>query len=188
MRHSLSLAFSILTLASVMNAAPAAFPATEPDRFEIKLLPAGTLLQATVEGDYFSNANRLFRPLFRYISDHGISMTVPVEMRHEPGAMYFWVASTEVAKVSGDRQGVRVLDLPARQVASHGQRGGYSARNYIAARDALLDWLASQPEWEPAGEPYGVYWNGPFTPWFMKRFEVHLPIRPVSGPAPGAEP
>ena len=179
MSRPLLVACFILSLASVMNATPAAFPATEPDRFEIKLLPAGTLLEATAEGDYFSNSNRLFRPLFRYISDHGIAMTVPVETRSEPGAMYFWVAPAEVEKVSGDRDGVRVLELPPRQVASHGQRGGYSARNFAAARDALLAWLATQPDWEPVGEPYGVYWNGPFTPWFLKRFEVHVPVRPA---------
>ena len=32
-------------------------------------------------------------------------------------------------------------------------------------------------DFEPAGECYGVYWNGPFIPGFFKRSEVHLPIR-----------
>ena len=31
---------------------------------------------------------------------------------------------------------------------------------------------------EAAGEPYGVYWNAPYVPFFLKRFEVHVPVRP----------
>ncbi len=30
-----------------------------------------------------------------------------------------------------------------------------------------------------AGEPFAVYWDGPFKPWFMKRAEVHVPVRRV---------
>ena len=30
---------------------------------------------------------------------------------------------------------------------------------------------------EAAGEAYGVYWNAPYVPFFMKRFEVHVPVK-----------
>ena len=30
----------------------------------------------------------------------------------------------------------------------------------------------------PAGPAYAVYWNSPFTPWFLKRYEVHVRVRP----------
>lgn len=179
MLRTLFALFLSFTIQSTMSSAPAAFPATDPGHFEIKSLPAGTLLQSSVEGDYFSNSARLFRPLFRYISDHNIAMTVPVETRSDPGAMLFWVASTEVAKVTGDRDTVRVVELPQRMVAAHGRGGAYSARNFLIAREALIEWVNTQQDWEPAGEAYGVYWNGPLTPWFLKRFEVHLPVRPV---------
>jgi len=41
-----------------------------------------------------------------------------------------------------------------------------------------MTWLAAQPTVEAAGEPYAVYWNAPYVPPFMKRFEVHVPVRP----------
>ena len=48
----------------------------------------------------------------------------------------------------------------------------------------LEAWLASQNAWRAAGAPYAVFWNGPFTPWFMKRFEVHVPVEPASWARP----
>ncbi|MBL9203852.1 MAG: hypothetical protein JNN01_02105 [Opitutaceae bacterium] len=62
-------------------------------------------------------------------------------------------------------------------VASRGAEGSYSRRNFEATRDALIAWLARQPGVVVDGEPYAVYWHGPFTPWFAKRSEVHIPVR-----------
>jgi effector-binding domain-containing protein len=163
-------------------AAANAFPPTPPDVTELKTLPAGVLLRAAARsGDYFDQSNRLFRPLFNYISSHGIAMTTPVEARIDPAEMYFWVAPSEEAKVAGTAGGVDVLRLPERRVASIGARGGYSRENYERARDRLLAWVAGQPGVRIAGDPYAVYWHGPFTPWFAKRFEVHVPVAD-SGP------
>ena len=73
---------------------------------------------------------------------------------------------------------MEVINLPERRVASLGARGGYSRENFEQTRAALLAWLAKQPGVEAAGEPYAVYWNSPFTLWFVKRSEVHVPVRP----------
>ena len=105
-------------------------------------------------------------------------MTTPVETSIENAAMFFWVAPSEVAKVNGDADGVKVIRMAERQVASRGERGGYSQANFEKTRDELLAWLLVQPEIMAAGEPYAVYWNGPFTPWFLKRYEVHVPVHP----------
>jgi len=51
----------------------------------------------------------------------------------------------------------------------------------------LLAWLAGRGDLEPTGEPYAVFWNGPFTPWFAKRYEVHQPVRRKAA-APGRGP
>lgn len=158
-------------------AAEQAFPPTAPDVFEIKTLPAGVLLESTGRGNYFEESDNLFGPLFRYISRHDIAMTTPVEARIEGAAMFFWVAESQRGKVAGDEAGVRVLEVPARRVASAGVSGAYSRRNFEITRDRLLAWLAQQPGLEAAGDPYAVYWHGPFTPWFAKRAEVHIPVR-----------
>ncbi len=153
-----------------------AFPQTEPGVCEIKTLPAGTLLRSGGSGNYFRDANGLFMPLFRYISSHKIAMTTPVEARVDEAAMFFWVAQSERAKVTGSDGSVVVVEVPARKVASLGGRGSYDQANFEKARDAVLAWLKGQRDIEPTGPAYAVYWNGPYVPWFMKRYEVHVPV------------
>ena len=155
-----------------------AFPPTPAGTTEIKTLPAGVLLKSAGRGNYFDGADNLFGPLFRYISKHNIAMTTPVEARIDDAAMFFWVAESERTKVAGNEAGVEVINIPERRVASHGARGGYSRANFEKARATLLAWLAAQSAVEAAGEPYGVYWNAPYVPFFLKRFEVHIPVRP----------
>jgi effector-binding domain-containing protein len=154
-----------------------AFPPTAPGVCELKTLPAGMLLKSEGSGNYFNEANGLFRPLFNYISSHNIAMTTPVEARIENAAMYFWVAESEKSKVPGAEGGVKVVEVPARSVASIGGKGSYSRENFEKARDALQKWLALRKDVEPIDTAYAVYWNGPFTPWFLKRYEVHVPVR-----------
>jgi hypothetical protein len=93
--------------------------------------------------------------------------------------MYFWVAASERSKVDGadGKLRVAVLEMPERRVASRGERGSYSQRNYEATEAKLRAWLAERPELIAAGDAYPVFWDGPFTPWFAKQFEVHLPVR-----------
>lgn len=153
-----------------------AFPPTPSGHIEIKELPAGILIESTSDRSYFSANNRLFGPLFRYISDRNIAMTTPVEARIDPGKMYFWIRKDEVHKVDGDTNNVRVIEMPPRLVASAGARGAYSETNFIRTRERLLEWLTEQEEWEAVGEPFAVYWNGPFTVWFLKRFEVQIEV------------
>jgi hypothetical protein len=154
-----------------------AFPPTAPGVMEVKTLPAGVLLKSTGKGNYFEQSDGLFMPLFRYISRHDIAMTTPVEARIEDAAMYFWVAESQHAKVSGSEGAVEVQRIPERRVASLGAKGRYSRGNFEKNRDTLLAWIASQADIEAAGDAYAVFWHGPFTPWFAKRSEVHVPIR-----------
>ena len=170
-------ALLFLLLCPALMAAPAAFAPTAPDVVEVKTLPAGTLLKSAGAGDYFEQSGNLFGPLFRYIAKHDIRMTVPVEAGITPSAMFFWVAPDEVPKVTGSTDEVTVVQVPERRVAAAGGRGGYNRRNFDAAQARLQAWLANQAEYEAAGPAYAVYWNGPLTPWFLRQYEVHLPLR-----------
>jgi effector-binding domain-containing protein len=154
-----------------------AFEPTKPGITELKELPAGRLLESKGDGSYFNSSNSLFGPLFQYIQKNDIAMTTPVEARMDPGTMYFWVSSTQEGKASSNTANVRVIDVPKRMVVAHGARGSYSQSNFEIAKVALLEWLVSQTDMETVGEPFAVYWNGPFTPWFMKTFEVQVEVR-----------
>ena len=155
-----------------------AFPPTASGVNELKTLPAGVLLKSAGSGEYFESANNLFMPLFRYISRHDIAMTVPVEARIRDAAMYFWVAESQHAKVAGNEGAVVVERIPERRVASAGASGSYSPQRFADTRARLLAWLEQSPDWQADGEPYAVYWHGPFTPWFAKRSEVHVSVVP----------
>jgi hypothetical protein len=170
----------LLTLCPFAMAYEQAFPPTPPGITELKTLPAGTLLKAAAPGNYFTHSNRLFGPLFSYISANDIKMTVPVEAQIESAAMYFWVAPGELTKVRPSRDGVEVVQIPERRVAARGARGSYSQENFTKSSEALLAWLEARPDVEAAGPAYAVYWNGPFTLWFNKHYEVHVPVRAKS--------
>ena len=171
---------SLLLLTTSLMAAEQAFPPSPVGSPELKTLPAGVLLKASAAGSYFDQSNRLFGPLFNYISKHDIAMTTPVEAKIDGAAMYFWVAEGQRGKVAGSSGNVEVIEVPERHVASLGAKGGYSRENFEKTRDALLAWLGARKDVEPAGPPYAVYWNGPFLPGFMKRYEVHVPVRTVA--------
>ncbi|HAZ66032.1 MAG TPA: ABC transporter substrate-binding protein, partial [Opitutae bacterium] len=55
--------------------------------------------------------------------------------------------------------------------------GSYTQKSYQDNLTKLQDWLKTQLEYEAIGEPYAVYWNSPFVPGFLKRSEVHIPVR-----------
>jgi hypothetical protein len=178
--RGLLIATTLPFVSSPLMAAAEAFPPTESKTNEIKTLPAGVLLKAETAGSYFDNGGSLFRPLFRYISDHNIAMTTPVEATIDDAAMMFWVAPSETDKVAGSKNGVEVIEVPERTVAVRGAKGGYNESNYHETRQELERWLAEQTDWRATAEPYGVYWNGPFTPWFLKTYEVHIPVERIS--------
>jgi effector-binding domain-containing protein len=165
-------------LGSSLMAIESAYPMTGAGVCEIKTLPAGVILQARSSGDYFSENNGLFRRLFQTIQQNKVPMTTPVEAGMRPGTMIFYL-DPESAK-RGDLQmvdGVTRKRVGERVVASIGIRGGYSKESFEKHTQQLREWLKSQPKYQAVGEAYAVYWNSPFTIWFLKRAEVHLPVQ-----------
>jgi effector-binding domain-containing protein len=154
-----------------------AFEGTEAGEIEIKTIPERTLIVAQREESYFEANNVLFGKLFRYIKDNDVSMTVPVKADINPGKMYFYVGSKDVPKDLKNTEAVKVVTEPERLVMSIGVRGGYSESHFKEAREKLFDHLAGSNRWQKSGDAYAIFWNGPYVPAFMKRFEVHVPIQ-----------
>ena len=163
-------------------AADAVYPATAPGKIEIKRLPALTALDTATTNAYFGEENVLFRRLFRYISEHDVAMTTPVEADLRPGRMRFFQgpaarsALTNAGPVSVER-------MPERTVASIGVRGSYTSEHYEEALKELRGWLDGRKDWAVDGPPRAAFWNSPFMPGFLKRFEVHVPVRPAAAPS-----
>ena len=101
-------------------------------------------------------------------------MTVPVHA-NLGGGMQFFLGSDAPESLE-DTGSVSVVEVPARTVVSMGDRGSYSADNVAETRRKLSQWIADSGLWRQVGEPYAVFWNGPFVPGFLKRYEVHVPV------------
>jgi len=174
----LVLVFVASAIGSSLMATESAYPMTGAGVCEIKTLPPGVILQARSAGDYFSENNGLFRRLFQTIQQSKVPMTTPVEARIRPGTMIFYL-DQESAKRSDLQMvdGVTRKTVGERVVASIGIRGGYSKESFEKHAQQLREWLKNQPKYQAVGEAYAVYWNSPFTIWFLKRAEVHLPVQ-----------
>ena len=140
-------------------------------------LPERKAMEASSDKSYFSENNGLFRKLFRYINQNDISMTTPVETDIDPGKMRFFVGSKDRSKKIQNSENVKILKIPPRKVVSIGIRGGYTEKKFKENLNRLNQWLDNNKTFESDGDPYGVYWNGPFVPSLLKRSEIHIPIR-----------
>jgi hypothetical protein len=153
-----------------------AYAKTPSNKIEIKSIPSSKTLVTEKEGYYFNDANGLFMRLFNYIKNNDVAMTTPVEARMNNASMLFYVGSNDEMKSLEDQKEVQVVIAPERKVASLGMKGSYTEKNFKKAEKRLKEWLDGQTEYAAKGEAYGVFWNGPFMPGFLKHFEVHIPV------------
>ena len=70
---------------------------------------------------------------------------------------------------------VELREVPARRVAAIRYSGTWSQANYDEHLERLRAALRAA-KIEPAGEPTLSRYNGPMTPWFMRRNEIWLPL------------
>jgi peptide methionine sulfoxide reductase msrA/msrB len=155
----------------------AIYPITKPGTVELKTLPGTTSISTKASGSYFNNANPLSNRLLSYIRQNKVKVTVPVEADIDNAGMRFFVGTQDQKRDLKDSEEVTVQTRPERLVLAAGIHGGYNRQTYKSAGKVTLDWLESHPQYEPTGEPYMVYWNSPFVPGFMKKSEIHVPVR-----------
>ena len=153
-----------------------AFKKTPAGKIEVKTIPESSVLISEVEGNYYNTRNLLFRRLFNYIQDNKVAMTVPVEAAIDRSSMKFYLGSKDRKKDLPEGMNVRVETVPGRMVLSIGIRGAYSKENFDKALARLESRLNENKEYVRGGEAYGVFWDAPFIPWFLKRSEVHIPV------------
>lgn len=165
-------------------------PPTPPGAIEIKRYPL--VRRAAISGTMMPDwgMNFAFFPLFNHIKRHEIAMTSPVEVnyhglgddgagRPESWTMSFLYRTPELAAAGVDPEDERILveDVPPVTVAAIGVRGPYRMKLVNRGLARLHDWLAQQSEWEEAGEPRALFYNGPESSASNKWGEVQIPIR-----------
>ncbi len=180
MKKLACLTLALALVPGILQAVSEAYPRTAPGDLELKTLPAARWMRTESANDYFAADNGLFMKLFRYIDSNKIPMTAPVEAGIKPGTMVFYMDEASAKRADlAETPLVKLSSVPERRVAAMGIRGSYSRENYEEALAELRAWLAKRTDVKPAGEPYAVYWNSPFVPFFLKQSEVHILVAPT---------
>ena len=169
------------------------------NKFEIRDYTPHILAETVVEGDLEEAGNKAFNRLFRYISgdnrSHGkVAMTAPVSQEpagekikmtapvgqqsvQERWAVSFMMPASytlETLPEPVDPQ-VTLRQVPARRMAAVRYSGFWSEKNYLRYRMELESWIHERGL-TIVGEPVWARYNPPFTPWFIRRNEILIPV------------
>jgi effector-binding domain-containing protein len=77
-----------------------------------------------------------------------------------------------------DNPDVRLRQIPARRMASVRYSGTWSEKRYLQHLQDLESWIAKNG-FRILGEPVWARYNPPFTPWFLRRNEILIPVDSV---------
>ncbi|MDJ0758954.1 MAG: heme-binding protein [Woeseiaceae bacterium] len=173
------------------------------DAYEVRRYAPYIVAEVEVEGSFRSAGNRAFRILAGYIFgdnqpqakmnmtipvesvDQGqkMNMTVPVESRtaDDGGEVTYTYAfvmeraySMETLPRPNDER-IRLVERPSRIMAVRPWSGSARESRYEKEKSALLSALESDGL-TITGVPAFARFNGPMTPWFMKRNEILVEI------------
>ncbi|MFZ9594959.1 MAG: SOUL family heme-binding protein [Bdellovibrionia bacterium] len=70
---------------------------------------------------------------------------------------------------------VSLRELPAHWIAAYEYSGTWSQERFEEKKQALLEWIKKNG-WKPCGAPMLARYNPPWTPWFLRRNEVLIPV------------
>lgn len=166
------------------------------ESFEVRQYQPFVIAEVEVEGNFSDAGNRAFNTLFRYIGGDNrangkmemttpvlqapgekIEMTTPVLQRSATRADTHRVSfvlplrytlETAPEPTSPD---VMLRQVPGRVVAALRYSGTWSEQRYRKREEALLSAVA-EAGYEIAGPAEWARYNGPFTPWFLRRNEI----------------
>lgn len=173
--------------------------ALQEDKFEIRDYAPQILAEAVVEGTLEDAGRKAFTRLFRYISGENrpegkIAMTTPVTQQPQGEKVNMlspvrqqvegkWAVSfTMPASYSletlpkPEDTTLRLRQVPARRMAVVRYSGFWSEKNYQLHKMELESWIQDKGL-TILGDPVWARYNPPFTPWFLRRNEILIPVK-----------
>lgn len=169
------------------------------NRFEIRDYDAHVLAEVMVEGTLEEAGSKAFNSLFRYISgdNHSsdkVAMTAPVSQQvagqkidmtapvgqqavNDKWAVSFMMPASytlETLPVPDDNN-IILRQVPARRIAAVRYSGFWSKKNYLENKTQLETWI-NENKLSIVGDAVWARYNAPFTPWFLRRNEILIPI------------
>lgn len=167
--------------------------------FEIRRYEPQIVAEIEVDGDFEEAGGNAFSQLFGYISGKNLSqkkmaMTAPVSQIHSSDKMDMtlpvsqqqkngkWLVSFMMPSnyslgelPKPEDSSIMLRELPARNVASIKYSGFWSEEKYLYNLGLLNIWISNQ-ELNIIGLPIWARYDAPYTPWFMRRNEILIPI------------
>jgi hypothetical protein len=169
------------------------------DSFEIRDYTPHVLAEIIVEGELENAGSKAFNSLFRYISGDNhtrnkvamtapvsqqpvsqkINMTAPVGQQRVDAkwAVSFMMPASYTLETLPvpDNSNVRLRQVPARQIAAVRYSGFWSEENYLENKSQLETWI-NKNKLVIVGDAVWARYNAPFTPWFLRRNEILIPV------------
>ena len=184
-RIMLTAAVLIMGARNVMATEEAAYTVVEKeDQLELRDYAPHILAETVVDGSLEEAGNSAFGRLFKYISGdngtHGkVPMTAPVGQQpaQEKWSVSFMMpaAYTLGTLPAPADPKVTLRPVPARRVAAVRYSGFWSQARYLKFKTELESWIHAKGL-TVTGDPVWARYNPPFTPWFLRRNEILIPV------------
>jgi len=169
------------------------------NKFEIRDYDSYIIAETSVTGDIEDAGSKAFGRLFKYISGNNkarekvamtspvtqkangekIKMTAPVEQQKAKDSwkVSFVMPSSYTMETipKPDDSKIILKEIPARRIAAIRYSGSWSKQRYLQHKVKLENWMSTN-NLTCAGDIIWAKYNPPFTPWFLRRNEVLIPI------------
>jgi hypothetical protein len=199
-RITVAVAIIIIGAMDAMAIEEAKYEVVKKDnKFEIRDYAPHILAETIVEGDLKDAGNKSFKRLFRYISGDNrsrnkvvmtapvsqqpvgekIKMTAPVGQQRvkESWAVSFMMPASYTLETLPEPEDPKVTlrQVPARRMATIRYSGFWSEKGYLRYKLKLESWI-HEKGLTIVGDPIWARYNPPFTPWFLRRNEILIPV------------
>jgi effector-binding domain-containing protein len=169
------------------------------NQFEIRDYAPRILAETVVGGNLEEAGNKAFNRLFRYISGGNrsrdkVAMTAPVSQEpirekikmttpvgqqriQEKWAVSFMMPASYTMETlpEPEEPEVKLRQVPARRMAAVRYSGFWSEKSYLRYKMELESWI-HEMGLTIMGDPIWSRYNPPFTPWFLRRNEILIPV------------
>ena len=154
---------------------------------EVRIYERHLLASIDVNSSFTDAGNAAFRPLFRYISgrnadEQEIAMTAPVIQSASRKDDAAWTVSfvmpaslLDTGAPRPNTERVEIIEKSERLIAALPYNGSWRVALFEENKEALIQQLERSP-YSICGEVMWARHNAPFTPWFLKKNEVLIPV------------
>jgi len=173
----------------------------EEEGFELRKYESHILAETKVAGELEDVGSEAFGRLFKYISGNNkqqqkvamtspvgqesssqkIEMIAPVGQQKQDGqwVVSFMMPASFTLETTPEPKdpSVSIRAVPARHIAAVRYSGFWSEKSYRRNLAKLQEWIGNN-RLTPLGEPIWARYNPPFTPWFLRRNEILVPVAP----------